>query len=128
VRRTCCPGSSTTGTSASRSGCTARIPLEAALRGTPAAVDALVAAFRPPALVRRDGDRWSAQEHVGHLIAVRAAVEKRISELRRRRDAAHAADMNNRLTAAADLNRLPIATSLRRSGRPERRRWRGSTR
>ena len=35
------------------------------LRGTPARVDALVAGVPAARLVRRDGDRWSAQEHVG---------------------------------------------------------------
>ena len=78
------------------------------LRGTPARVDALVAGVPAARLVRRDGDRWSAQEHVGHLIAVERLWETRISELLAGATQLTAADMSNRLTAAADLNRLPI--------------------
>ena len=78
------------------------------LRGTPARVETLVAAAPADRLVRRDGDHWSAQEHVGHLIAVERLWEARISELLAGATHLTAADMRNRATAAADLNPLPI--------------------
>ena len=78
------------------------------LRGTPARVKALVAGAAADRLVRRDGDHWSAQEHVGHLIAVERLWETRLSQLLAGATHLAAADMNNRATEASDLNRRPI--------------------
>jgi uncharacterized damage-inducible protein DinB len=79
------------------------------LRGTPARVAALVAGAPVDRLMQRDGDHWSAQEHVGHLIAVERLWETRISELLAGATHLTAAEMGNRATEASDLNRRPIA-------------------
>ena len=79
------------------------------LRGTPARVEALVLAASADRLVRRDGDRWSAQEHVGHLISVEGLWARRIFEFIAGATHLTAADMSNRATEGADLNRQPIA-------------------
>jgi len=79
------------------------------LRGTPARVETLAAGAPAAALTRRDGGRWSAQEHLGHLIAVERLWETRITEYLAGADRLTAADMGNRATEAADLNARPAA-------------------
>jgi len=74
------------------------------LRGTPARVEALLAGEPAERLVRRRGERWSAQEHLGHLISVERLWEVRISELLAGMTRLTAADMGNRATATEDYN------------------------
>ncbi|HYY57003.1 MAG TPA: DinB family protein, partial [Pyrinomonadaceae bacterium] len=38
------------------------------LRGTPARLEDRVGSLPPELLTRRDGDKWSIQEHTGHLL------------------------------------------------------------
>jgi uncharacterized damage-inducible protein DinB len=78
------------------------------LRGTPARAAALAAGVRAERLTSRDGDRWSAQEHLGHLVTVERLWDTRISEYLAGAARLTAADMGNRATEMADLNAQPI--------------------
>lgn len=76
------------------------------LRGTPDRLDALVRAAPPAALTRRDGQRWSAQEHLGHLLDLEGLWRGRVDDLR---DGVplRPADLENRKTHEARHNDRP---------------------
>ncbi|MCK5942819.1 MAG: DinB family protein [Planctomycetes bacterium] len=56
------------------------------------------------ALRTRDGERWSIQEHVGHLRQLDGLWLQRVDELARGAETLSAADMSNQATWNADYN------------------------
>lgn len=82
------------------------------LRGTASRIAASVRTLPRQALVRRPGERWSIQEHVGHLDDLDALHLTRLEELARGVETLTAADMTNRATWAARHNERPFATVL----------------
>ncbi len=83
------------------------------LRGTPARIEARVRGIPPGILTRRDGETWSIQENVGHLIEVETLWRGRLDDYRAGASILRAADMENRRTFAADYNSKPFADVLR---------------
>jgi uncharacterized damage-inducible protein DinB len=80
------------------------------LRGAPARVNALLR-WKPPALLtRRDGDAWSAQEHVGHLLDLEPLWARRVEEFMTGVTTLTAADMTNRRTREARHNDRSLAS------------------
>jgi uncharacterized damage-inducible protein DinB len=82
------------------------------LRGTPARVDELTRDLTTDVLVRRDGDRWSIQEHVGHLVDLGWLDMARVEDFTKGREVLTAADLQNRKTHEARHNEREFAGLL----------------
>jgi hypothetical protein len=78
------------------------------LRGTPARVESLLGGVPRERLTRRDGERWSAQEHVGHLLDLGWLDLARVTDFSEGREALTAADLRNRKTHEANHNARPL--------------------
>jgi hypothetical protein len=74
------------------------------LRGTPARLADRLAGVPHAALVRRDGDSWSIQENVGHLLDLEPLWQRRVGDLAARRAELAEADLTNRRTHEANHN------------------------
>jgi len=88
------------------------------LRGTPVRVQAKLDGVPREVLIRRQGDRWSPQEHVGHLLDLETLWNARIDELLSASPELCAADMSNRATYEANHNASSahaIASTFRES-------------
>jgi hypothetical protein len=82
------------------------------LRGTPARAEDLLGGVAAHLAARRDGGRWSMQEHVGHLLDLGWLDLARVEDYRAGRDVLTAADLQNRKTHEADHNARPLAEIL----------------
>lgn len=74
------------------------------LRGTPARLEDLTRGLAPDILTRRDHDRWSMQEHAGHLLDLEGLDAGRLDDFEAGRASLRAADMSNRKTHEAAHN------------------------
>jgi uncharacterized damage-inducible protein DinB len=74
------------------------------VRGTPARVEDQVRSLPGDILVRRDGEHWSIQEHVGHLIDLEALHDGRLDDYLAGAERLRAADLTNRRTWDAEHN------------------------
>jgi hypothetical protein len=74
------------------------------VRGTPARIEDLTRSLPPEILTRRDGDKWSIQEHAGHLLDLETLGICRLDDFEAGRDPLTAADMENRKTHEANHN------------------------
>jgi uncharacterized damage-inducible protein DinB len=79
------------------------------LRGAPARVEDKTRALAPALLTRREGEAWSIQEHVGHLLDLDALHAARLDDYRAGADVLRAADLQNRQTYEARYNERPLA-------------------
>jgi uncharacterized damage-inducible protein DinB len=82
------------------------------LRGTPARIKDLTHELSVEILTRRDGDKWSVQEHAGHLLDLEELGMKRLDDFEARRDPLTAADMTNRKTHEANHHANSIENIL----------------
>ncbi len=83
------------------------------LRGTPARLEERVRTIPHAVLTRRDGDRWSIQEHAGHLLDLDELHAGRLEDYQARLPVLRAADPKNRKTYEAGHNARPIEEILR---------------
>lgn len=83
------------------------------LRGTPARVEDKVRGLSPSLLTTRDGEAWSIQEHIGHLIDLDELHAGRIDDYLANAEVLRPADMENRKTWGAEHNRRPVEELLR---------------
>jgi uncharacterized damage-inducible protein DinB len=90
------------------------------LRGTPARVEEKVRGLSPAVLTRRDGEAWSIQEHLGHLLDLDELHLGRIDDFLAGAATLRAADPQNRKTHEAEHNRREIK-QLAQDFRRERR-------
>ena len=91
------------------SGTESRVPeLIERLRGTPVRVEARVKDVSAEILTRRDGERWSIQENVGHLVKVEGLFLGRLDDFDGGAETLRAADMTNQRTWEAGFNELPL--------------------
>jgi len=74
------------------------------LRGTPARVEDKMKGLPSDLLARRDGESWSIQEHVGHLLDLDGLHEGRLDDYRTGAGVLRAADLRNRKTHEARHN------------------------
>ena len=74
------------------------------LRGTPARAEELLRGVAPEILVRRDGERWSMQEHLGHLLDLGWLDSARVSDFTEGREVLTATDLKNTKTHEANHN------------------------
>jgi hypothetical protein len=82
------------------------------LRGTPARLEEIVRDVRHDVMVRKAGDKWSAQEHAGHLLDLEALWAARVDDFARGGDTLTAADLRNRRTYEANHNARNIEEIL----------------
>lgn len=73
-------------------------------RGAAGRIRSAVRGLTPTTLTERQGDRWSIQEHVGHLFELDALHLCRIDELCHGAEELSAADMQNQATWDANYN------------------------
>jgi uncharacterized damage-inducible protein DinB len=82
------------------------------LRGTPPRLEEMVRDVPHGLLVRRPGDKWSAQEHAGHLLDLEPLWLARVEDFQAGRDILTIADLTNRKTHEANHNARPLADTL----------------
>jgi hypothetical protein len=82
------------------------------LRGTPARLEELVGASTREALVWKPQEKWSAQEHAGHLLDVEPILSQRVTDFLSGATKLTAADLSNRKTYEANHNAHPVQTIL----------------
>lgn len=82
------------------------------LRGTPARLEDRVRFLPQEILTRRDGDKWSIQEHVGHLLDLGSLDIARLDDYAMNREVLQPADRENRKTYAANPNANAIENIL----------------
>jgi uncharacterized damage-inducible protein DinB len=74
------------------------------LRGTPARIEDKVRALPSALLTQRDGDQWSIQEHIGHLLDLDELHTARLDDFLAGAEVLRPADMTNRKTWEAHHN------------------------
>ena len=82
------------------------------LRGTPARLEEIVRDGRPDVLTRKVGSKWSAQEHVGHLLDLEPLWIARVDDFLSGGASLTAADLTNRKTDEANHNARPVTQIL----------------
>lgn len=82
------------------------------LRGTPARLEDRVRSLAPDILTRRDGDTWSIQEQIGHLLDLDELHTGRLDDFLAGAEVLRAADMANRKTWEARHNERPVEELL----------------
>jgi hypothetical protein len=82
------------------------------LRGTPVRLEELVRGVPRDLLVRKPDDKWSAQEHVGHLADLEPLWAARVDDFVAGGDTLTAADLRNRKTDEANHNARDIVEIL----------------
>ena len=83
------------------------------LRGTPTRIEDKVQSLSPAILTRRDGDAWSIQEHIGHLLDLDELHDGRLDDFLAGAAVLRPADLSNRKTWEANHNARPIEDLLR---------------
>ncbi|HEX8180138.1 MAG TPA: DinB family protein [Pyrinomonadaceae bacterium] len=83
------------------------------VRGTPARLEELLRGLPREVLTRRDGERWSMQEHAGHLLDLEALELQRLDDYEARRTVLTPADLENRRTYEARYNERAVEDILR---------------
>jgi uncharacterized damage-inducible protein DinB len=83
------------------------------LRGTPARIEDKVRTLLPKVLIHRDGNAWSIQEHIGHLLDLDELHTARLDDFLAGAEVLRPADMTNRKTWEATHNERPLADLLR---------------
>jgi uncharacterized damage-inducible protein DinB len=79
------------------------------LRGASARIEDKTRAIGRHVLVRKDGDAWSIQEHVGHLLDLDGLHDGRLDDYLAGAAALRPADLKNRKTHEAGHNDRPLA-------------------
>jgi uncharacterized damage-inducible protein DinB len=79
-------------------------PLVDRLRATPQRIEQVVKDLPPDHLTRREGETWSIQEQVGHLLEVDALHDGRLDDYRAGASVLRPADMENTRTKEARYN------------------------
>lgn len=82
------------------------------LRGTPARLEDKLQSLSREVLTRKEGEAWSIQEQVGHLLDVEELWEGRIDDFLAGRAELRPADITNRVTRQKNHNADTIANLL----------------
>lgn len=82
------------------------------LRGTPARLEDRLLILPRELLVHREGEKWSIQEHAGHLLDLEALVAARLEDYAAGREILTPADLQNRKTYEAEHNSKEIGEIL----------------
>jgi len=84
----------------------------ARLRGTPARLEETLRGISRDVMIAKPGDKWSAQEHVGHLLDLESLWLARLNDLLRDVDTLATADLGNQKTNEAKHNARKLAEIL----------------
>jgi uncharacterized damage-inducible protein DinB len=84
----------------------------ARLRGTPARLEEALRGRAHDILIKRAQEKWSAQEHAGHLLDLEALWLARVGDYVVASDQLTVADLRNRKTDEADYNARPVEQIL----------------
>jgi hypothetical protein len=84
----------------------------ARLRGAPARLEEVVSGADRDVLVRKPGEKWSAQEHAGHLLDLEPLWMARVDDYIAEAPQLTVADLSNRKTHEAQHNQRPIEEIL----------------
>ena len=82
------------------------------LRGTPARLEEIVRGVPRDVLIGKPGDKWSAQEHAGHLLDLEPLWAARVDDFVAGGDTLTAADLRNRKTDEANHNARDVGEIL----------------
>lgn len=82
------------------------------LRGTPARLEEITRGTARDAMVRKPGDKWSAQEHAGHLLDLEPLWLARVENFLASGDTLTVADLSNRKTHEANHNARELKAIL----------------
>ena len=82
------------------------------LRGTPARIEEMVRSCPRELLVRRPRDKWSAQEHIGHLLDLEPLWLGRVDDYLAGAAELRPADLSNRKTHEARHNERSLSEIL----------------
>jgi uncharacterized damage-inducible protein DinB len=74
------------------------------LRGTPPRLEEMVSGVSREVLLAKPGDKWSAQEHAGHLLDLEPLWMARVDDFLTDGDTLTVADLSNRKTQEANHN------------------------
>lgn len=85
----------------------------ARLRGTPTRLEELVGGFSRNRLIGKPEEKWSAQEHAGHLLDLESLWMARVDDYLAAGSELTAADLKNRKTYEANHNARPVDQILR---------------
>lgn len=84
----------------------------ARLRGTPARLEDLVHGYSADILRKKPPEKWSAQEHAGHLLDLEPLWTARVGDYEVCSSVLTVTDLTNRKTSEANHNARPIAQIL----------------
>jgi len=93
----------------------------ARLRGTPARMEEMLRGVPREMLILKPVDKWSVQEHAGHMLDLESLWMSRVDDFVKDRDTLTVADLSNRQTAEANHNARNLSAILI-EGRAARRR------
>lgn len=82
------------------------------LRGTPARLEEIVRGADRNVLARKQGEKWSAQEHAGHLLDLEPLWMARVEDYLAEASQLTVADLSNRKTFNAQHNLHPTGEIL----------------
>jgi len=84
------------------------------LRGTPARLEDKVSGLSTEVLNHREGDSWSIQEQIGHLIVVEQLWDWRVDDFLQGKQDLSSADLSNSETKNTDFHKEAIEDLLKR--------------
>ena len=82
------------------------------LRETPEKIERLLYSISPEILKRKIDDKWSIQDHIGHIIDLEELHEGRIDDFINKAEELRAADMTNKKTHESSHNQKEILDLL----------------
>jgi uncharacterized damage-inducible protein DinB len=82
------------------------------LRGAPARLEEMLSNAPHDRLVRKPGDKWSAQEHGGHLVDLEPLWMARVDDFVAKGEELTVTDLRNRKTDEANYNARPLKSIL----------------
>jgi uncharacterized damage-inducible protein DinB len=82
------------------------------LQGTPARLEEMVRGISREVLVAKPGEKWSVQEHVGHLLDLEPLWTARVDKSLSDRETLTVADLSNRKTHEANHNARELSEIL----------------
>jgi hypothetical protein len=82
------------------------------LRGTPARLEEIFRGVSRNVLLAKAGDKWSAQEHAGHLLDLESLWMARVDDFVRGGETLTVADLSNRKTYEANHNTRALSEIL----------------
>jgi len=82
------------------------------LRGTPARLEELLRGSSGERLIKKPGNKWSAQEHAGHLLDLESLWVARVGDFVAGRSELTVADLSNRKTDEGNYNERQLTDIL----------------